>query len=199
VRTRRLLPTIVAALWALMMLPGCGGGGAETPVAVKLDTTVQPGAVRDTAPDTTATVSAAQPDTQKPAPVRKAEPASQKPKPGPERVAEEPSALPRMWDYGSEKCAPCKTMLEILTPMIADYEGKVDIRIINVYEEQQLAAQAGIQMIPTQVFYDPEGKELFRHIGVYPRDSIEAKFTEFGMPVVKGTSPQPAGGATGQT
>jgi thioredoxin 1 len=91
-----------------------------------------------------------------------------------------------MWDFGSEKCIPCKTMLEILTPMMADYEGKVDIRIINVYEDKERTQQFRIVTIPTQVFIDAEGKELYRHVGVYPRDSIEARFSEFGMPVVKG-------------
>ena len=91
-----------------------------------------------------------------------------------------------MWDFGSEKCIPCKTMLEILTPMTADYKEKVDIRIINVFEDKERAQQFHIVTIPTQVFIDAGGKELFRHIGVYPRDSIEAKFLEFGMPVVKG-------------
>jgi thioredoxin 1 len=93
-----------------------------------------------------------------------------------------PSAegLPRMWDYGSEKCIPCKQMEEILTPMIGEYAGRVDIRIINIYEEKEMAAEARIQIIPTQVFYDAAGKELFRHVGAYPRDSIVAKFKEYG-------------------
>ncbi len=91
-----------------------------------------------------------------------------------------PKALPRMWDYGSTNCLPCIEMEKILKPLMSEYQGKVDIRIINVYQEQQLAKQARIQVIPTQVFYDTDGKELFRHVGVYPRDSILAKFREFG-------------------
>jgi len=56
----------------------------------------------------------------------------------------------------------------------------VDIRIINVYENREQTQQARITVIPTQIFYDPEGKELFRHVGMYPRDSIVAKFKEYG-------------------
>ncbi|UCG41902.1 MAG: thioredoxin family protein [candidate division WOR-3 bacterium] len=110
-----------------------------------------------------------------------------KPEPGPEQEPKsepeplpETKTLPRMWDYGSEKCIPCKEMEKILTPMMSEYEGRVDIRIINVYEEQEATRQARIQIIPTQIFYDQEGKELYRHIGVFPRDSIVAKFREFG-------------------
>ncbi len=190
---RRLLPAVMAAGLILVLQPGCGGG-AKAPVAAEPDTAVQTGAVCDTILDTTAVVAAAvQPDTQKPEPAGKTDPEPRQPKPEPEQVAEKPRELPKMWDFGSEKCIPCKTMSEILTPMIKEYEGKVDIRIINVYEEQDLTKQFKIVTIPTQVFIDAEGNELFRHIGVYPRDSIEAKFREFGMPIVTGaTSPAPA-------
>lgn len=85
-----------------------------------------------------------------------------------------------MWDFGSENCIPCKEMLRILTPMMTEYQGKVDIRIINVYEDKARARQFRIVTIPTQVFISPDGTELYRHIGAYPADSITAKFREFG-------------------
>ncbi len=187
--SRFLLAILVAAA-----LVGCGG--SKPPAAVEADTTSaancanctgsdSAGAICETPLDTTAAAgNATQPGIQEPEPVNKVEPKPAQPEPT--KVAEKPKALPRMWDFGSEKCIPCKTMLEILTPMMASYKGKVDIRIINVYEEQELAKQFRISVIPTQVFIDAEGKELFRHIGVYPRDSIEAKFREFAMPIVTG-------------
>jgi thiol-disulfide isomerase/thioredoxin len=106
---------------------------------------------------------------------------SQSVAPKPAVGVEKPRSLPRMWDFGSEKCLPCKTMMGILTPMMSEYAGKVDVRIINVYEEQALASQYRIQIIPTQVFMDSTGKELYRHIGVFTRDSIVSKFKQFGF------------------
>ena len=184
---RRLLLTVMLAGFVLMLQPGCGGG-AKAPVAANPDTTVQTGAICDTTIDTTSVASAAAaPDTQKPESPKKVKPAPLEPKAELEKVAEKTKELPKMWDFGSTNCLPCKTMKEILDPMIVDYKGKVDVRIINVYEATELTKQFRISVIPTQVFIDAEGKELFRHIGVYPRDSIEARFSEFGMPVVKGT------------
>jgi thiol-disulfide isomerase/thioredoxin len=187
---KRLLLTVMVAGFALMLQPGCGGG-AKAPVAAKPDTAFQTGAICDTTltPDSTSTAiagGAAQPDTQKPEPAKKVEPEPQNPKPEPEKVAEKPKELPKMWDFGSTNCIPCKTMKGILDPMIVDYKGKVDIRIVNVHEDKELTNKYGISVIPTQVFIDTTGKILFRHIGVYPRDSIEAKFREFGMPIVTG-------------
>jgi len=100
------------------------------------------------------------------------------PKPEPTKFAA--AELPRLWDFGSESCNPCKTMKAILDPMMVDYRGKVDIRVINVYQEKELAKQYRVVTIPTQVFIDAAGTELFRHIGVYPRDSIVARFKEYG-------------------
>jgi thioredoxin 1 len=178
---RRLLLLVLMAAWTMIYAPGCGGS-AKTSAAGQPDTTAQVGAVCDTTLDTTATAGGAvQPDTQKPKPVKKVEPEPQKPKPEPEKVAEKPKELPKMWDFGSEKCIPCKTMKEILDPMMVDYKGKVDVRIINVYEDKERTQQFRISVIPTQIFIDAEGKELFRHVGVYPRDSIEARFKQYGF------------------
>ena len=96
-------------------------------------------------------------------------------------AAEKPTSLPRMWDFGSENCIPCKTMMGILNPMMSEFAGRVDVRIVNVYQDQALARQCGIQIIPTQIFMDAAGKELYRHVGVYPRDSILTKFKQFGF------------------
>jgi len=175
---KRLLLTAMTAGLVLVLAPGCGGG-AKAPAAPTADTAAQTGAICDTVLDTTA-VAAVQPDTPRPEPVNKEAPRPREPKPEPEQVAEKPKALPKMWDFGSEGCIPCKTMKQILDPMFADYEGKVDIRIINVYEEKELTKQFKIVTIPTQVFIDAAGTELFRHIGVYPRDSIVARFKEYG-------------------
>ena len=184
---RRLLLTVMIAGFVLLLQPGCGGGAKAPEPAKPADTATQVGAICDTTLDTTAAADAVpQPDTQRLRPTRKVEPEPPKPKAEPEKVAEQPKDLPRMWDFGSTNCIPCKTMKEILDPMMVDYKGKVDIRIINVYEETELTKQFRISVIPTQVFIDAAGKELFRHIGVYPRDSIEVKFREFGMPIVTG-------------
>ena len=36
-------------------------------------------------------------------------------------------------------------------------------------------------MIPTQVFYDKNGAEVWRHEGFLPKDQIVAKFQELGV------------------
>ena len=145
------------------------------------------GAICETVPQPASSATDSTPAPVKPAPelaerppvakARVVQPAGDSVKP----VAVAPKSLPRMWDFGSENCIPCKTMMGILNPMMPEFAGKVDVRIINVYQEQALASQYRIQIIPTQVFMDTTGRELFRHIGVLTRDSILLKFKQFGF------------------
>lgn len=177
---RRLLLLVLITAWTLTYAPGCGGGTKSDTEAAspKPDTgLVAQSEICETlpAPDSTPGEAAGLAPTK----TETKPEAKPVPKPEPEPPAK-PKVLPRMWDYGSENCIPCKTMKGILDPMIVDYRDKVDIRIINVYEEKELAQQARIQIIPTQIFYNPDGKELYRHVGVYTRDSIVGKFKELG-------------------
>ena len=169
--------TTAMAVLLLAMLAGCPSTPKPAGSTPAVDTSLAAqNEICETLPATDSTAVTAvldsTPAKPKPKPVPKPEP---EPEPPPK-----PKALPRMWDYGAENCLPCQEMMRILNPMMQEYAGKVDVRIINVYQEQQLTAQARIQVIPTQIFYDPDGKELYRHVGVYPRDSIVAKFREYG-------------------
>jgi len=43
----------------------------------------------------------------------------------------------------------------------------------------------GIRIIPTQIFFDAEGNELFRHEGFFAREDILAKWKELGVQLVE--------------
>ena len=43
---------------------------------------------------------------------------------------------------------------------------------IDVREDQAAAKRFGIQMIPTQIFFDAKGKEVSRHIGFMDKPDI---------------------------
>ncbi len=89
--------------------------------------------------------------------------------------------LPRLIDLGAGKCASCKMMTSILDELKTTYTGKLEVVFIDVWENQQAGQQYGIRMIPTQIFYDAEGKELFRHEGFFAKDDILAKWKELGV------------------
>ena len=72
-------------------------------------------------------------------------------------------------------------MRPILKEVDKEYAGKTKALIIDVYKYQGLAMEYKIQLIPTLVFFDSKGKEVFRHVGVLDKKTIVAKLKEIGM------------------
>ncbi len=89
--------------------------------------------------------------------------------------------LPAMVDLGSDQCVPCKMMAPILEELKAELVGKLQVNFLDVRKYPALAPVYGIQVIPTQIFFDASGKELFRHEGFYSKKDILAKWRELGV------------------
>jgi len=92
-----------------------------------------------------------------------------------------PAALPRLVDLGADKCIPCKLMMPVLAELTKDYAGQLEVVFIDVWKNRGEGARYGIQLIPTQIFFDAAGKELFRHEGFYAKKDILAKWAELGV------------------
>ncbi len=91
----------------------------------------------------------------------------------------------RLVDLGADKCIPCKMMAPILEELKADYAGSMQVDFIDVWKNPDAGAEYGIRVIPTQVFFDASGKELFRHEGFFSKEDILAKWKEFGVELRK--------------
>jgi len=94
-----------------------------------------------------------------------------------------PTRLPRFVEIGAEECIPCRMMQPILVELRAEYAGKLQVDFVDVWKHPEQADEYGIRTIPTQVIYDSSGKEVFRHIGFWPKDEILAKFKELGIDI----------------
>lgn len=88
--------------------------------------------------------------------------------------------LPRLVDLGADMCIPCIMMEPVLEDLKTEYAGRMQVEFIDVWKNREKAAQYGVQMIPTQIFYDASGKELFRRSGFIGKDDILAKWRELG-------------------
>ena len=87
---------------------------------------------------------------------------------------------PQLLELGSITCVPCKMMAPILDELRKEYSGKLQVRFIDVRKNPEAARQYAISIIPTQVFLDVSGKELFRHEGFFAKQDILSKWTELG-------------------
>ena len=88
--------------------------------------------------------------------------------------------LPRLVDLGADKCIPCKMMAPILEELKGEYSGRMEVEFIDVWKNKAKASEYGIQMIPTQIFYNESGKELFRRTGFIGKEDILATWKKLG-------------------
>ncbi len=96
-------------------------------------------------------------------------------------AAPQTEALPRLVDLGSDTCIPCKMMVPVLEALKKEYAGRLSVEFYDVRKDPGLSAQYGIRVIPTQIFYDAAGKELFRHESFFSKEDILAKWDELGI------------------
>ena len=94
-------------------------------------------------------------------------------------------ALPRLVDLGADKCIPCKMMAPILDELKKEYAGTFDVEFIDVWKNPDELQKYKIEIIPTQIFFDASGKELFRHVGFFSRKDILGTWKELGVDIEK--------------
>lgn len=90
------------------------------------------------------------------------------------------SGKPLLVDFGANNCVPCRQLRPILKDIAKEQSGKAEILIIDVYKFKSLAADHKIQVVPTLIFFDKTGKEVYRHMGAWDKDSIVKKLAEIG-------------------
>ncbi len=89
-------------------------------------------------------------------------------------------SLPVLVDLGADRCVPCKMMAPILEEIKKEYKGKLDVVFYDVWKDPAPAEKYRIRGIPTQIFLDETGKELYRHAGYLSKEDILRKWRELG-------------------
>lgn len=99
------------------------------------------------------------------------------------QTSAEISGLPRLVDLGADQCIPCKMMAPILSELQKEYEGRFEVLVIDVARNRSAINEYKVNLIPTQIFYDGSGKELYRHEGFYSKNDILRKWKDLGIDV----------------
>lgn len=86
-----------------------------------------------------------------------------------------------MVDLGAKSCIPCKMMAPILVELAKEYEGKAAIIFIDVWQQRDQAVKFKIKAIPTQIFFDKNGKEVERHTGFLDKKGIIERLRKLGV------------------
>ncbi|AGA68488.1 thioredoxin domain-containing protein [Desulfitobacterium dichloroeliminans LMG P-21439] len=66
--------------------------------------------------------------------------------------------LPIIIDFGADSCIPCKEMAPVLKELNEELQGRAIVKFVDVWKYKELAKGYPINLIPTQVFIDAEGK-----------------------------------------
>jgi thioredoxin 1 len=95
-----------------------------------------------------------------------------------------------MIDLGAKKCIPCKMMAPIMEKLEKTYAGKAEIVFIDVWKNNDQANRFRINAIPTQIFFDKDGNEVYRHTGFMDENSIVQQLTKMGVPAPGTATPK---------
>lgn len=61
------------------------------------------------------------------------------------------------------------------------YRDAVEVVFYDVYERRDKAEEYGVRVIPTQVFLDASGREIYRHEGFLTLMAIESLLAKRGI------------------
>ena len=91
-----------------------------------------------------------------------------------------PSKLPvkdtvTMIDLGAKTCIPCKMLAPILKELEEEYRDRAAVIFIDVWENKSQGKRFGVLSIPTQIFYDKHGTEVYRHTGFLSKEKIKKR------------------------
>jgi thioredoxin 1 len=86
-----------------------------------------------------------------------------------------------MVDLGATQCIPCKMMAPILEKLKQKYAGRAAIVFVDVWMDKEPAERFQIRAIPTQIFFDEQGKEVYRHVGFLNEEAIVGKLKSLGV------------------
>jgi len=94
--------------------------------------------------------------------------------------------LPRLLQVISPDCHSCRFLQSELNSLRSLDAGRLTIDTLNIAKEPAEAQQLKVYMVPTLIFFDINGKELFRHHGEWSAAEIRRKWHELGVELYAG-------------
>ena len=84
---------------------------------------------------------------------------------------------PILLDFYADWCGPCQVLLPTVEKVANDLEGKVEVRKVNVDNNQEIASDFGIRSIPA-LFFIKDGKIVDKAVGVVSEHELRGKLNE---------------------
>lgn len=88
---------------------------------------------------------------------------------------------PTLAEFGKGTCIPCKQMKPILEDLAVLYKDRLNVAIVSIDDYRELTSYYKVMAIPTQIGFDSNGKEVFRHVGFWPKEQIIPLLGKLGV------------------
>ena len=90
----------------------------------------------------------------------------------------------RKWtiiEFGGPTCVPCVKMQPLLGELQQKFGSRAQFRNFYVTQFPREAQAHKVMVMPTQVVFDPNGKEVARHMGYWPKDEFLSTLANAGL------------------
>jgi thioredoxin 1 len=82
---------------------------------------------------------------------------------------------PTVAEFGANNCSSCRAMKPVLGQLAREHGDQIGVVDIDLLKTTGYIARYKIQLMPTQVFFDAQGRETGRHLGGISGDEILAR------------------------
>jgi thioredoxin 1 len=82
---------------------------------------------------------------------------------------------PTVIEFGASACASCRDMKVVLEALRYSNGTQIGIAEIDLIKQREAIPHYRIQVMPTQIFFDAQGRETSRHVGVIDGTGILAR------------------------
>lgn len=98
--------------------------------------------------------------------------------------------LPLMLELGSTTCVPCQMMEKVLESLHSGYSEQFRVEFKDVTIKPEIGRRHHIKLIPTQIFFTADGREIFRHEGFFSEAEIIIQWRHLGYDFNKDVKPE---------
>lgn len=89
-----------------------------------------------------------------------------------------PPGKPTIIEFARPNCPVCKAEEIILLEVKARSDGRWELRFAFIEPDEYLFKKFGVTIVPTQVFLDAAGREVYRHEGLMSKEELLRKLRE---------------------
>ena len=82
---------------------------------------------------------------------------------------------PAVVEFGANACASCREMKPILEALQREHGERISVLNIDILKTRGYISRYKIQLMPTQVFFDAQGREIGRNMGKVSAGEILAR------------------------